>query len=248
MTAMSDQLTDNQLHDSAWNALDAVIDPELDQPITELGFVRLCEVLDGHVRVRLRLPTAFCAPNFAYLMTADAYDALAAVPEVRGIDIRLEDHHDSDRINAGVAAEAGFASTYGAEASAELDELRRTFRRKAHTACLERACRRLLAEGWEIEGLAEMHLADVPASPERSGLLRRRDDLGLPTGPDSLLLMDDDGNPVPADQVSPRLRFARTVRVSMEGNAHYCRGLLATRYGDTGHGDAADVVAGRGTS
>ncbi|MGH3502965.1 MAG: iron-sulfur cluster assembly protein [Nocardioidaceae bacterium] len=244
MTATSDQLTDAQLHDAVWRALDTVVDPELDQPITELGFVRLCEVCDASVRVRLRLPTAFCAPNFAYLMTGDAYDAVAALPQVREVDVRLEDHHDAERINAGVAAQAGFTDTYGVEANAELDELRHTFRRKAHTACLERACRRLLAEGWQIEGLAGLHLADVPASPERSSLLRRRDDLGLSTSPDSPLLVDDEGNPVAAEQVSMRLRFAQTVRVSIEGNAHFCRGLLATRYGDTDHA----AVTGREAS
>ncbi len=32
--------------------------------------------------MRLRLPTYFCAPNFAFLMVADAYDAVSAVPGV----------------------------------------------------------------------------------------------------------------------------------------------------------------------
>lgn len=232
MTATSDPLTDNPLREKVWAALSRVVDPELDQPITDLGFVRVCEVRNADVRVRLRLPTAFCAPNFAYLMTADAYEAVAALPQVATVDVRLEDHHDSEQINAGVAAQAGFAETYSTEANAELDELRRTFRRKAHTACLERACRRLLAEGWQVDELADMHLADVPASPERSSLLRRRDDLGIPTSPSSPLLVDDEGNPVPAEQVSLRLRFAQAVRVSIEGNAHFCRGLLATRYGN----------------
>lgn len=27
-----------------------------------------------------------------------------------------------------------------------------------------------------------------------------------------------------------RLRFARSVRISIDGNAHFCRGLLRTRY------------------
>jgi hypothetical protein len=34
--------------------------------------------------------------------------------------------------------------------------------------------------------------------------------------------------------VPMRLRFARSVRISMEGNGHFCRGLLATRYDDEG--------------
>src|SRR5262249_62124555 len=57
-------------------ALDAVRDPELDEPITSLGFVSSCTVsADGDAQVRLRLPTYFCAPNFAFLMVAAAYAA-----------------------------------------------------------------------------------------------------------------------------------------------------------------------------
>ena len=56
-------------------ALETVRDPELDEPITSLGFVAACTVSsDGDAQVRLRLPTYFCAPNFAYLMVADADD------------------------------------------------------------------------------------------------------------------------------------------------------------------------------
>ena len=65
-------------------ALETVRDPELDEPITSLGFVASCAVsAAGDAQVRLRLPTYFCAPNFAYLMVADAYDAVSALPGVR---------------------------------------------------------------------------------------------------------------------------------------------------------------------
>jgi hypothetical protein len=45
-----------------------------------------------------------------------------------------------------------------------------------------------------------------------------------------MMFVDDAGDSVPADQLPLRLRFARTVRVSIDGNAHFCRGLLTTRY------------------
>ena len=58
-------------------ALGTVYDPELDEPITSLRFVSSCDVsAGGDVEVRLRLPTPQCAPNFAYLMVADARDAV----------------------------------------------------------------------------------------------------------------------------------------------------------------------------
>jgi len=52
--------------------------------------------------------------------------------------------------------------------------------------------------------------------------------------PNSKVVVGDDGHPLPDEAVPMRLRFARSVRISMEGNAHFCRGLLATRYDDGG--------------
>src|SRR5712691_4913508 len=128
---------------AALAALATVRDPELDEPITSLGFVVACSVsAGGHAHVRLRLPTYFCAPNFAYLMVADAHDAVSGVPGVESASIVLEDHFASTEINAGVAAGAGFVGSFAEEAAAELGELRLNFQRKAHTACLERACQR----------------------------------------------------------------------------------------------------------
>lgn len=219
--------------DSAvWSALGTVRDPELDEPITGLGFVRELIVDEPEVRVRLRLPTYFCAPNFAYLMVADAADALRAVPGVTRVDVRLEDHFAAEEINAGVAARAGFSGSFPGEAARELDDLRRTFQRKAHTAALERVCRRLVSEGLAVDELARLRLEDLAPSPEQESLLRRRSEAGLPVTPASPLVVDDDGMPVPAEKVAPRLRFARAVRVSIDGNASFCRGLLKTRYGE----------------
>jgi len=212
------------------DALSTVRDPELDESIVDLGFVTSSTVEAGHADVRLRLPTYFCAPNFAYLMVADAYDAVRAVPGIDSAAIFLEDHFASDTINSGVAAGAGFVGSFPDEAGTELDDLRRNFQRKAHVAAMERACRRLLADGWTIESLPQARLADLPDGAERRRLMRRRADIDLPLDPGSFVLVDDDGAPVRSDDVPLRLRFAHTVRVSIDGNAHFCRGLLTTRY------------------
>lgn len=222
---------------AVWDALATVRDPELDRPITDLGFVTEAVVEEGaqgtDVRVRLRLPTYFCAPNFAWLMVADAFDALSALAGVGAVRVRLEDHFAAEEINDGVAARAGFGGAFPGQATGELADLRRTFRRKAHTACLERVCRRLVAEGIPAADLAGLRIGDVPVSPERTALERRRAELGLPAGPDAPLVVDDDGTPVPAGGVTARLRFARAVRVSIDGNAGWCGGLLRTRYAAT---------------
>ncbi|HKS47536.1 MAG TPA: iron-sulfur cluster assembly protein [Amycolatopsis sp.] len=222
------------------SALATVLDPELDQPVTELGFVRSVTIDDHSVEVHLRLPTAFCAPNFAYLMVSDAYDALAGVPDVGRVRVLLDDHHDSDKINTGTAAGLGYVGTFGSEAEDSLDELRRSFQRKAHLAAMERCCRSLLASGaWTLEELPLLELFDLPENSLKAALLRRRGALGLPNHSHARVMVDHDGDPIAKPDVALRLRLATATRISIEGNAHFCRGLLATRYADTGPEGAA---------
>ena len=214
-------------------ALDTVTDPELDQPITDLGFVRSVAVDDEGVTVHLRLPTAFCSPNFAYLMASDAQDALLAVDGIGEVRVLLDDHHDSDKINAGLAACAGYVGTFGSEAEESLDELRRVFLRKAHTAAMERCVSALMKRNeLNPNQIHLLTLRDLPEGREKSALMRRRFSIGLNMCPNGKVVVDDDGHPLSAEAIPLRLRFARSVRISMEGNAHFCRGLLATRYGD----------------
>ncbi|GAA2678175.1 MULTISPECIES: iron-sulfur cluster assembly protein [Actinosynnema] len=227
-------------------ALDGVNDPELDEPITDLGFVRsLVEEPEGVLTAHLRLPTSFCSPNFAYLMASDAKDALTALPGVVGVVVVLDDHHDSEVINRGLALDAGYRGTFGHEAEKDLEELREVFRRKAHTAALERALTSLLRERVDLE-VADLHrvtLGELPDTEGTRALLRRRAALGLDCAPDRQALVDEEGAPVPRDQVPARLRFARAVRISVDGNAHFCRGLLRTRYPDSA-GDQGPRQAG----
>lgn len=220
------------LAERAWAALDEVLDPELDEPVTDLGFVRSLGVEGGTVRVHLRLPTSFCSPNFAFLMAADARAALGALDGVDRVIVELDDHHDSDVINRGLAAGADFVGTFGPEAEEDLDELRWTFRRKAHTAAMERAITAALQDPGAPAGV-EAHtllLRDLPAGRERETLVRRRAALGFDTDDRSPVLVDDTGAAVPAADAPRRLRQARLARISMDGNAMFCRGLLRTRY------------------
>ena len=218
-------------------ALGGVVDPELDEPITDLGFVRSIRVDGADVEVHLRLPTSFCAPNFAYLMAADAQDAVAAVPGVASVVVELDDHSDSEIINRGLAAGAGYRGTFGHEAEESLDELRATFRRKAHTAAMERAVTALLRSDRSLseDDVADLTLGDLPAGePTTVALLRRRATVGLPLDPGAPVLVDADGTRPGREAAALFLRKARSVRISIDGNAHFCRGLLRTRYPGSG--------------
>jgi metal-sulfur cluster biosynthetic enzyme len=216
-------------------ALETVRDPELDEPVTSLGFVASCTVSpDGDAQVRLRLPTYFCAPNFAFLMVADAYDAVSATPGVRRAEIVLEDHFASDVINGGVAARAGFAQSFDGEAVGELHELRADFLRKAVMAGTDQVCRPLLAAGTDPASLPGMTLGEVPPSAALQRLRERRAELGLPAGDDAWLLIDPKtGAPVSPDSLRMHLGRARLTRTSIEANGSICRGMLQHRYDNT---------------
>ncbi len=220
-------------------ALEAVRDPELDEPITSLGFVTSCTVsAAGDARVRLRLPTYFCAPNFAFLMVADAYDVVSAMDGVRRAEVVLEDHFAADAINGGVAAHAGFARSFDGEAVGELHDLRADFLRKAVLAGTDQVCRPLVAAGAEPRALAGLTLGELPPSRELDRLRHRRAELGLPAGDDAPLLIEPStGQPVGADAVPLHLRRARTTRVSVEANTSICRGMLRHRYEAKGQGE-----------
>jgi hypothetical protein len=204
----------------------------LDEPLTELGFVSHCEVSPtGEALVRLRLPTYFCAPNFAFLMVADAYDAVSAVPGVHRTVVELEDHFAADAINQGVAARAGFLGTFGDEANDELDGLRADFVRKAVLAGTDRVCRSMIAAGTDAASLAGRTLGEAPASVDRERLRARRRELGLPAGDRDPLVIDPaTGAGIDPAAMRRHLGVARLTRVSQEANSGVCRGMLHARY------------------
>jgi len=220
-------------------ALGEVRDPELDEPITVLGFVASAEISgDGEAVVHLRLPTYFCAPNFAYLMVADAYDAVSVVDGVRRTEVVLDDHFAADVINDGVAARAGFVGSFAGEAVAELDGLRADFLRKAVLAGTDQVCRPLVDAGFTPADLARLTMGEVPASPGLERLRRRRAELGLPHADGAPLLIDPgSGRPIESDEVPLQLRKARVTRISLDANTGICRGMLRHRYTTDGQGE-----------
>jgi hypothetical protein len=83
-----------------------------------------------------------------------------------------------------------------------------------------------------IEDLHLLRLGGLPPGDHKSALLRRRSALGLSTRPDAPVVVDESGHPIAPGDIATRLRFAKVVRISIEGNSHFCRGMLATRYAD----------------
>jgi metal-sulfur cluster biosynthetic enzyme len=213
-------------------ALATVYDPELDEPITALGFVGSCVVSDdGDVDVHLRLPTPQCAPNFAYLMVADARAAVREVPGVGEVAVVLDGHYTGDEINAAVGEDSGFGGAFPGETSGDLDPLRELFRRKALLARQGRLCEALLAGGADPEAVVALRLADLPASPEAQRCVELRRELGLPHDPAAPALIGAGGSELRAADLPTWRGRARLVSLSLESNGGLCRSLLAVRYG-----------------
>jgi metal-sulfur cluster biosynthetic enzyme len=178
------------------DALATVTDPELDEPITELGFVRSVFVDDEGVTVHLRLP-AFGAPNLAHLLVVDALDALQDMDEIGQVRVLLDDHPDSTELNSGLAADSEGAGPVGADPERRLAELRKVCLRKAHAAARERAIGVLLRrQPMDVEQLGHLLLRDLPEGKAKVALLRRRFAVGLSNCPNSRVLVDDHGKPV----------------------------------------------------
>jgi metal-sulfur cluster biosynthetic enzyme len=200
------------------DALGTVYDPELDEPITTLGFVGSAVVDGGAVSVRLRLPTPQCAPNFAFLMAADAARALWRLDGVTSVDVVLEDHYTGAEINATVNAGGSFADAFPGETRGELDALRALFQRKA-----------LLARQARLLSEVPRRLGDLEGpDAERCRELRRA--LGIDASDDAAPFVTGDGVPVDATDVRFR-RMASMTALSLETNGGMCRDLLRVRYG-----------------
>jgi metal-sulfur cluster biosynthetic enzyme len=207
------------LRAQVFEALGTVYDPELDEPITTLGFVGSCVVTGGDVAVRLRLPTPQCAPNFAFLMAADAAAAVGEVAAVRSVSVVLEDHYTGAEINAAVNRGEGFSEAFPGETAGDLAALRQLFQRKA-----------LLARQSRLLSVPAATLGELTGpDADRCRALRRA--LGIDASDDAPPFVTGDGTPVPATDVKFR-RMASLTALSLETNGGMCRDLLRTRYGE----------------
>jgi metal-sulfur cluster biosynthetic enzyme len=214
-------------------ALGTVYDPELDEPITTLGFVSSCDVtVSGDVAVRLRLPTPQCAPNFAFLMVADARAAVGRLPEVREVTIVLEDHYTGEEINAAVGRGDGFDGAFPGETAGDLDALRELFQRKALLARQARLCQALLAGGASPEEVVARRVADLPDTADAVRVVALRAALRLPHDAGAPALVAGEGAALSAPELRTWLRRARLVSLSLEANGGMCRDLLRVRYGE----------------
>ena len=157
-----------------------------------------CEVTDdGDVEVVLRLPTPQCAPNFAFLMAADARNLVRRLPEVREVSIKLQDHYTGDEINAALGRGDGFTGAFpGETVDDDLATLRELFLRKALVGRESRLCEMLLRDGATAEEVAALRIDDLPDVPDARRCVELRRRLGLAHDPGDPAFVLPNGEPV----------------------------------------------------
>ncbi len=218
-------------------ALDTVLDPELDEPVTTMGFIEALTLKGPAAEIVFRLPTFWCSANFAFLMASDMRCAVERLPFVDVATIRLVDHFASRKINRGVAAGWGFAAVFSGEAETDLEEIRRAFRERAFLGRQEKLLRRL-ASLWGTEAALATTMADLDAlnehdDPELRGLALRylamRRHEGVSAAPEAPAFIAIDGAAVTPAGYPAHLRALRSVRGAAEANAEMCRLYLEAR-------------------
>ena len=216
--------------------LSMVMDPELDESVTELGFITEVVLLgEGEVHISFRLPTYFCAANFAFLMADDMRLAVQALPWVTRVRVTLGEHMYAEAINKGVDEGSGFQAAFGAESEGNLDALRRTFELKAFQRRQAALLQYLIDAGHEP---ATFMLLDTAALPglalDALGnlLVVRYLERRAVAGGGQEAFVDTAGRVVSVDALPAHLRDIRRIAINAEFNGALCRGLQAERFGE----------------
>ena len=239
-------------------AIADVLDPELDESLVKLGFIDSVQVDKADVTVSFKLPTYWCAPNFAYLMAADLQARVRAIPGVRTTHILLLDHCADEEISTGVNSGKSFMEAFPEEAEDNLEELRTIFLRKGFLVRQDTLLRSLLKTGIDEATVLGLRVADLiieeatqrvlitapekliilkRASQTALSYLRRARTLGIPQAPQDLLFVDEHGQAIPVGGLQSYLRQSRAVRMNIMFNTVFCTDMFQTRYGPTANKD-----------
>ena len=231
----------DELELEVWSCLDQVTDPELDEPVTDMGFIELVDVnLDMKtVEVEFRLPTYWCSPNFAFLMAFDIRREVSEMKWVHGVKVTLNDHCFADRVNAGVNGDKKFSEVFAEYCEGDsLNAVRAKFLEKAFMRRQETVLLALEERGYSCARIVEMTLGvfdamsfdtgeEAKQKPRYRSLLLSQ---GLAATSADPAFVTWRGERLTAEGLTEYLAKLRGVRINMEFNGALCRGLQATRY------------------
>jgi metal-sulfur cluster biosynthetic enzyme len=223
--------------EEVWSALDAVTDPEIDESVVSLDFVTELKIdSSNRVEIEFRLPTYWCAPNFAFLMASDMRDAVTALEWVRDVSVRLSDHFSADLINRSVALRQDFRDAFPGETDDDLSAIRQKFLGQAFERRQELLLQYLMARGYGPDWIARASLSElIGLELDQEGIalrnlylfiLRRMDP---DAGEEALAFTTAKKRPLDNQDLRTYLRKIAATRRNAEFNGFICRSLLSER-------------------
>lgn len=229
-------LSDSDRIAQVQDCLTTVMDPELDESVADLGFVTDVELLgEGEVRISFRLPTYWCAANFAFLMADDMRIAVKSLPWVTQVQVKLGEHMYADAINQGVAKGSGFQAAFGADSEGDLESLRRTFELKGFQRRQAALLDYLIEAGYTSDALMALDtvaLVGLVLDDEGRRLTQRYLDRRAVARGGAQAFVDTEGRAIAPEALINHLRGVRRVAINAEFNGALCRGLQAARFGE----------------
>ncbi|MBS3647677.1 iron-sulfur cluster assembly protein [Pseudaminobacter sp. 19-2017] len=227
-------------------AIATVRDPEIDETVEALQFIVDVDVTGDLVTVSFRLPTFWCPANFVYLMAGEMRRAVVALPWVKEFRLRLVDHFAADEINRAIGEGLSFSEAFPGQATRNLDELRRTFDRKAFLMRQSALVSLLRRRGWSDEIIAYATAAQVAGrvtgddelAAAWSAYRQKWEMLDFPPQPDARIVVNLEGRPITAGDLVSHLRQTRRLTNSASANGEMCRILMEARRSGSGCGAA----------
>lgn len=223
-----------------WACLDRVMDPELDEPITDMGFVERVSIDNtADVTVMFRLPTYWCSPNFAFLMAQGIKREVDALPWANSSNVWLEDHMAAEEMNAAVNSGGSFSDAFAELRGGEdLDALREKFDRKAFQRRQEVVIKALIADGRQVRDILEIPLVsllqltfdDAEDMRQAGRYLDLLQGKRLAAKPQDMAFPTYEGTAITEHGFNAYMDLLRSVRINMEFSGSLCRGLKRTRY------------------
>ncbi|MES2434063.1 MAG: iron-sulfur cluster assembly protein [Pseudomonadota bacterium] len=229
--------------EQVWARLDLVMDPELDEPVTDMGFIEAVSITStpdqntSTVHVSFRLPTYWCSPNFAFLMAEGIKRQIEVLPWVAQAVVTLQDHMAAEEMNAAINAGASFGSVFAdLHPDEDLAALREKFDIKAFQRRQEVVIKAMITMGFlpaEIltmpRALVEIaEFTDPETIRQKARYLAILDEKRLAPSPRDLAFPTYQGTPI--DDYATYMGLLRSVRINMEFSGSLCRGLKRSRY------------------
>ena len=225
-----------------WARLDLVMDPELDEPVTDMGFIEAVSITDTHlqntaiVHVSFRLPTYWCSPNFAFLMAGDIKRQIEVLPWVGQAVITLHDHMAAAEMNAAINSGASFGSVFeDLHPGEDLSALREKFDVKAFQRRQEVVIKALIAMGYLPNQIVTMphsilETIRLPDSEDARQKARYLAILAQKPAPLASGLGFPTYQGTSIADYPHYMGLLRSVRINMEFSGSLCRGLKTSRY------------------